>query len=200
MSPSRQEPQQEPGAGLPWMENAVLNGFFKFGTAVMSDRSAINLFNKESERLLKFADDGGEAYDVSQQLLIPRVIGIEDSSRNWSVLMILEHLFMTNRDMLLGINSLLNGIVPDFSAAIKDYKPSPDVGFDAIERYRQMSYDYVGNIESLIKSRGSLRSSVRFAHPWFGLLDAHQWHCLVGVHQLVHRRQAQKLIAMLGVA
>ena len=106
---------------------------------------------------------------------------------------------MTNRDMLMGISSLLNGVVPGFPAEIKNYKPSRDVGFDVIERYRQMSSDYVGNIESLIKSRGSLRTSVRYAHPWFGMLDAHQWHCLVGVHQRVHRRQAQKIIAMLGV-
>ena len=194
-----EEPLQAPGAGLPGLESAFLTAFFKFGTAVMSDRSALKMFNKESDRLLQYADDGGESYDISQELLIPRVIGIEDSSRNWSVLMVLEHLCMTNRDMLMGISSLLNGVVPDFPAEIKNYKPSRDVGFDVIERYRQMSSDYVGNIESLMKSRGSLRTSVRFAHPWFGMLDAHQWHCLVGVHQRVHRRQAQKIIAMLGV-
>ena len=193
------QPLQAPGAGLPWLEGTVLTGFFKFGTAVMSDRAALKLFNKESDRLLQYADNSGESYDASQELLIPRVIGIEDSSRNWSVLMVLEHLCITNRDMLMGISSMLNGITPDFAAEIKNYKPSRDVGFDVIERYRQMSSDYVGNIESLIKSRGSLRTSVRYAHPWFGLLDAHQWHCLVGVHQRVHRRQAQKIIAMLGV-
>ena len=199
MSRDRNEPRQPPGAGLPWLENAVLNAFFKFGTVVMSDRSAIKVFNQESDRLLQYADDGGESYDVSQELLIPRVIGIEDSSRNWSVLMVLEHLCMTNRDMLMGINSLLNGTAPHFVAETKNYKPSPDVGFDVIERYRQLCSDYVGNIESLIKSRGSLKSSVRFAHPWFGPLDAHQWHCLVAIHQRIHRRQAHKIIAMLGV-
>jgi len=190
---------QEPGAGLPWLENAVLNTTFKLATAVMSDGRAVKLFNKESERLLKYADQGGESYDVSQELLIPRVIGIEDSSRNWSVLMVLDHLCLTNREMLLTINSLLNGTAPHRELKIEDFKPSPDVGFDVIERYRQMSSDYVGNVESLINSRGSLRSSARYTHPWFGPLDAHQWHCLAGIHQRIHRRQAQKLIAMLGV-
>lgn len=198
MSRDRNE-TEPPGGGLPTLEHAFLNVTFKIGTAIMSDNAAIKLFNKEADRLLKFADDGGEAYDVSQELLIPRVMGIEDSSRNWSVLMVLEHLCMTNRDMLMGINSLLNGIEPHFVADTKNYKPPNDVGFDTIERYRQLCSDYVGNIESLIKSRGSLRSSVRFAHPWFGPLDAHQWHCLVAIHQRIHRRQAQKIIAMLGV-
>ena len=199
MSHNSQGQLQEPGAGLPTLEAAFLNAFFKFGTVIMSDRSAMKLFNKESDRLLQYADEGGQSYDISQELLIPRVMGIEDSSRNWSVLMVLEHLCMTNHDMLIGINSLVKGMTPHFDAKIKNYKPSRDVGFDVIQRYQQICSDYVGNIESMIRSRGSLRSSVRFEHPWFGLLDAHQWHCLVGVHQRVHRRQAQKIIAMLGV-
>ena len=157
------------------------------------------MFNKETDRLLRFADDGDESYDVSQELLIPRMMGIEDSSRNWSVLMVLEHLCMVNHEILLGINSLLNGIAPHVDVEIKNFKPSPDVGYDVIDRYRQICSDYVGNIESMIKSRGSLRSSVRHAHPWFGPMDAHQWHCLAAVHQRIHRRQTQKIIAMLGV-
>lgn len=198
MSRNRNE-MQPPGAGLPVLENAVLNGMFKLGTAIMSDRRAVRLFSKETERLVKYADDDHESYDVSQQLLIPRVIGIEESSRNWSVLMVLDHLCITNPAMLMIVNSLLNGVVPDRVLKIKDVKPSPEVGYEVIERYQQVSSDYVGNIESLINSRGSLRSSARYPHPWFGPLDAHQWHCLAGVHQRIHRRQTQKLVAMLGV-
>ena len=196
MKHNSREHLQEPGAGLPKLEKAALSVFFKFGTLAMSDRSAIKLFNNESDRLLQFADPGGESYDVSDEVLIPRLIGIEDSSRNWSVLMVLEHLCMTNRDMLIGVNSLVDGNTPEFAAKVQDYKPSRDVGFDVIERYQQICSDYVDSIDSLLRSRGNLRSSVRFAHPWFGPLDAHQWHCLV-VHQRIHRRQAQKIITML---
>ena len=79
MSHNSQGQLQEPGAGLPTLEAAFLNAFFKFGTVIMSDRSAMKLFNKESDRLLQYADEGGESYDISQELLIPRVMGIEDS-------------------------------------------------------------------------------------------------------------------------
>ena len=48
-----EEPLQAPGAGLPGLESAFLTAFFKFGTAVMSDRSALKMFNKESDRLLQ---------------------------------------------------------------------------------------------------------------------------------------------------
>lgn len=189
---------QEPGAGLPKLETAILNASFKFGTLVMSDWSAIKLLNKESGRLLQFANQSGESYDLSQQQLIPRLIGIEDSSRNWSVLMVLEHLCMTNHDILIVINSLLKGTTPNFTATIQRYKPSPDVSFDVIERYQQICLDYVDCVESLLRSLGNLRSSVRFEHPWFGPLDAHKWHCLAGFHQRVHRCQVQKIITMLG--
>jgi hypothetical protein len=200
MNHNSQEQLQAPGAGLPKLETAALSAFFKFGTLFMSDRSAIGLFKSESYQLLQFAEIGGESYDAREKALIPRLIGIEDSSRNWSVLMVLEHLCMTNRDMLIGVDSLVKGNIPDFTAKIQDYKPSRDVGFDVIERYRQMCEDYLCSIESLLRSHDNLRSSVRFEHPWFGPLDAHQWHCLAGVHQRVHRRQAQKIITMLRQA
>ncbi len=189
---------QPPGAGLPRLEQAFLSTTFKCATAVLSDRRAMALFNKETDRLLRFAKDD-ESYDISAPLLIPRVIGIEDSSRNWSVLMVLEHLCMVNSDILTAIGLLLNGESPEYVLATKDYKPSPDAGYDVIQKFEQVNSDYVGNVESLIQSRGSLRSSARYEHPWFGPLDAHQWHCLAAIHQRIHRRQTQKIVAMLGV-
>jgi hypothetical protein len=38
----------------------------------------------------------------------------------------------------------------------------------------------------------------RFAHPWFGPIDAFRWHCLLGIHQGIHRRQLEAIRAGLG--
>ena len=190
---------QPPGAGLPALEKAILNATFKTATAIVSDKWALKLFLRESDCLLRIADEDDESYDVFQSLLLPRLMGIEDSSRNWSVLMILDHLNQTNRDMLNIVKALLEGVVPRGEIDIALYKPSPDVEIDVIDRYRNLQEEYIETIERLIKSRGTFGSNVRYAHPWFGLLDAHQWHCLTGIHQRLHRRQAQKLVAMLGV-
>lgn len=187
-----------PGAGLPTLERASLNFLLKTATAVLSDKQALRLFRRESTELLRLTNDN-ESYDVFQILLIPRVIGIEDSSRNWSVMMVLEHLYMTNRDMLDIINALIEGVVPRGEVDVALYKPSPDIGYDVLDRYRELSDEYATTIQRLLESRGNLATSARYRHPWFGRLNAHQWHFLATVHQVIHRRQMQKLVAMLGV-
>lgn len=164
----------------------------------MSDRQALKLLRRDSAELLRLADDD-ESYDVFQPLLIPRVIGIEDSSRNWSVMMVLEHLWMTNRDMVDIIKSLMSGEVPRGDVDISLYKPSPDVGYDVRDRYDALNNEYDETIERLLESRGNLESTARYRHPWFGELNAHQWNCLAAAHQRIHRRHMQKLVAMLGV-
>lgn len=187
-----------PGAGLPFLERGVLDVAFKSGCVLISDKRALAMFQKESDELYRLANED-ESYDVFQQLLIPRVIGIEDSSRYWSVIMTLEHLCMTNRDMLTAIKALTENIVPRGEIDIALYKPSTDGGIEVLDEYRELSDEYFQTIDRLISSRGNLRTNARYRHPWFGTLNAHQWHCLAAVHQRIHRRQAQKIIAMLGV-
>ena len=188
-----------PGAGLPALERAALDITFKTVAVFLPDKWSIKLFRREANELLRLASGEDESYDVFHQLLIPRVIGIEDSSRYWSVMMVLEHLCLSNRDMLDTVKALAAGIVPRGEIDIALYKPSPDVGYDVLDRYRELSDEYCGAVQQLLQSRGSLPAAVRFKHPWFGLLTAHQWHCLTTVHQRIHRRQMQKIVAMLGV-
>lgn len=190
---------QPPGAGLPGFEAFILNAAFKTGTAFMSDRRAIRLFEHESAELMRIANEDDESYDIFQQLLIPRIIGIEDSSRNWSVLMILEHLSQVNTDILKIVQALTESVVPRGEIDTALYKPSTEVDFDTIARFNSINHKYIDGVRAAIEKRGSLRSQARYKHPWFGPIDAHQWHCLAGIHQRIHRRQAMKLVAMLGV-
>lgn len=191
------DPSSEPG-GLPQFEQASLNAFFKTATVILSNRQALSLFRRESDNLIQLAIDD-ESFDVFQRLKIPRVIGIEESSRNWSVMMVLEHLCLTNRDILDVIVALSDGVVPRGSIDIAMYKPSADAGYDSLDQFRALSAEYEDTIGNLIESRGSLNTPARFPHPWFGSLNAKQWHFLAGAHMVIHRRQMQKLVAMLGV-
>ena len=190
---------EPPGAGLPGGERFFLNAAFKTGTAITSAKGALKLFKREWAELNRIADEDDQSYDIFEQKLIPRVMGIEDSSRNWSVLMILEHLCMVNTDILRIVKALVDEIVPRGELDIALYKPSNQVDFDTINRFIEINSNYVRVIEELIERRGNLRTMARYPHPWFGKIDAHQWNCLAGIHQRIHRRQAQKLVAMLGV-
>ena len=93
---------QPPGAGLPWYERDALNFLLKSGAFWLTDRAALKMFRKETIELLRIAYDD-ESYDVFQPLRIPRVLGIEDSSRNWSVAMVLDHLCLTNAEMMVAV-------------------------------------------------------------------------------------------------
>jgi len=186
-------------SGIPKFEKVALHVGFKAYTAFCSPKSALKAFNREVDLLLRIANEEDESYDVFQSLDLPRLIGIERSSNHWSIAMVLEHLCMTNRDMLKVIQALLEGVAPRGEVDTALYKPDPDVGDDVFSRYQSLAKEYSHSVESLISSRGSLNSAVRYAHPWFGEIDAHQWNCLCAIHQRLHRRQAQKIVAMLGV-
>lgn len=187
-----------PGAGIPWLERVASSFALQMLTMTWSDRQAIKAFQRESQKLDRISEDS-ESYDVFQRLLIPRVIGIEDSSRNWSVMMILEHLTITNADMLKAIEALCAGIVPRGEIDVALYKPDEELDWGTLDRYRDGCTDLAQRLTALIETNGSLSSGATFAHPWFGQLDGHGWACLTAAHQMIHRRHAQKLVAMLGV-
>ncbi len=169
-------------------------------SALWTDKFALRMFRRGTKELLHLASGEDESYDVFQSLLIPRVIGIEDSSRNWSVMMVLDHLCLTNRDILNVVKSLSDGVVPRGEIDVAMYKPSASLNYDVLDRFREINDEYDDTVARIIQSRGSLQSPARFKHPWFGQLSAHQWHCLAMVHQRIHRRHMLKIIAMLGVA
>jgi hypothetical protein len=50
--------------------------------------------------------------------------------------------------------------------------------------------DYLDELPSL----GPLRGTRTSEHPVFGTFDAHRWHCMVGFHLLLHRRQAARVV------
>lgn len=189
----------EPESGIPNWEKSFLNVVFKAGSLVLSDNSALAMFQAESDEIHRLATEDN-SYDVFDPLLIPRMMGIEESSRRWSVMMVLEHLCMVNRDMLRVIESLSSGVVPRGKIDISLYKPQPDLGYETAEEFVEVNNEFLLRCFDLIRANGRLKSKFKYRHPWFGPLNAHQWCCLAAVHQRIHRRQAQKIIAMLGVA
>lgn len=186
---------QPPGAGLPPFEKFYLNIGFKIGTAITSDDRAMQMFDGVSEKILQFI----EPVDVgvlSEQILVPRLQGIEDSSRNWSVLMVLEHLNLVNRSINSTIRELHGNRAPFGEVAIADYKPDLDVDAGVIDEFLETNRRY----RNFVVSHKPLRTSIQHYHPWFGFLDGHQWHCLAAVHQRIHSRQIQKILTMHGIA
>ena len=95
-----------PGAGLPAMELFVARTMFRIQRWLKPRAFWDELFETERSNILALVSDLGDATS-RQQVLVRRIRGLEDSSRFWSVCMVLDHLNIVNKTMLGAIVSLL---------------------------------------------------------------------------------------------
>jgi hypothetical protein len=87
-----------PGAGLPKVELLVARWLFQWRRARGSRQSFTEAFQRERGRIrLSIGDLSPDA--CAQRVLIPRLRGLEDSSRYWSVWMTLDHLRIVHRSI-----------------------------------------------------------------------------------------------------
>ena len=151
--------------------------------------SFVQSFEKERETVRELVQsiDGAAA---AKRVLIDRVRGLEDSSRYWSVWMTLDHLRIVNEQIAQIIAGLAQGSIPARTASTAAVKPSPEANAAVTERYEQ------GCDELMATAAGidDLETELRFAHPWFGPLDAAAWHALAGGHMGLHRVQLERMI------
>lgn len=173
-----------PGAGLPALELAVARLLFAWRRHRTSRAAAAALIANERTAILALVGALDPA-DAARPVLIRRLRGLEDSSRQWSVFMTLEHLRIVNLAAAGVIASLGRGRVPDRVASTAAVKPAPGIGADVVPAFAA-SCDAVARA---VDGIADLRTPARFAHPWFGPLDAAGWQVLVGGHLNLHRQQ-----------
>jgi hypothetical protein len=178
-----------PGAGLPWIELQVARRGFQWLSRRADRKKSAEWLARERDAILKLVGNCDEAAG-SRRVLIKRIPGMEDSSRYWSVFMTVEHLRIVNHVVAQTIQVLGRGEVPGGKASTADVKP--DAGADA-KAVRQFELS-CALIERAAAPLENLRTGVRFAHPWFGPLDAGQWYFLAGFHMGLHRRQIKAIL------
>jgi len=184
------EPQlAPPGAGLPRMELFIAR--LRFGW--QRRRGNREIFNARFQReraavrvLIRRCD----AESGARRMLIRRVRGLEDSSRYWSVWMTLDHLRIVHGGVNRTIQSLAKGVVPPGKASTAAVKPSPQVTSDVVADYEKSCDDLLATVAAI----PDLATPVRFAHPWFGSLDASGWHALASAHLAIHRVQIERIL------
>ena len=179
---------QPPGAGLPAFELTWLRIYFQGMCAVTTRNAAMHRFKREAEKILSLARTVS-AIQGTVPVLIDRITGIEDSSRYWSVFMVLDHLRIVNEGMTQIIEDLSHDRPFAQEVRIQDVKPHVHSGPDTVNRFMKS----VTNYEATINRLGTLGHRVRHSHPWFGPMTPHDWHCLAGIHHWVHRRQIERV-------
>lgn len=183
-----------PGAGLPAFQSFVLRRllFPTYCLATSWDK-ALAAFQAEGRKLIALV----EPLTIEQfgrRVLIHAPMGIEDSSRYWSASMVLEHLIEVGTRVAVGIVELTHRAPVTVKADIVDVKPKGGRSVEIVQDFEQFLGDYCRIVSEEV---GDRRSRARHAHPWFGDLNAHQWACLGAVHQSVHRKQMERIVAVL---
>lgn len=185
------EPQLEkPGAGLPFFESLYVRWYVGPFQSKKSDKAMnLRLFKMIGGRLVKeFNAVPPEKRD--QKVLVPRMKGVEDSSRNWSPNEVLEHLMITGEGMRGLIVDLANGRTSDYVVKIENFKPKGKYkGGDASQDFKKFVDETVALLEPLkIEDAGPTH-----LHPWLGRFNALQWTWLIAGHGGLHLAQLQAI-------
>jgi hypothetical protein len=190
MSESASHPKlAPPGAGIPAVERLVGGIFFRLHRLRGTPASFTAQFDRE-RRTIASLYTGSEAIALGTRVLIPRLRGLEDSSRFWSVWMTLDHLRIVNDSITQVIDELTQGRVPEGTASTATVKPSEQVGGEVVTAH-EASCD---RLVQLVASKPTLRTDLRYAHPWFGPLDAAGWHAMSAMHMGIHRAQIERIL------
>lgn len=190
---------QPPGAGLPWWEAlAARYLIFPLVCRKLTWPMAAQQFQEEGARVLAIFDALPEAR-LSERVLVRRFAGMEDSSRHWSAAMTLEHLNMVSSAILKDIRSLRRGETLTAEPRTADFKPQ-----GAVSPAKARS-EFVQRLAAATAAEQAdppipRGQGPRYAHPWFGPMDAHQWHCLLTFHQGVHLKQIEAIRDRLGAS
>lgn len=178
-----------PGAGLPKLELFFARLVFGWFRRSRSRAEVTALFDEERRKILQLAGScDGE--NGKRRILIKRLPGMEESSRDWSVFMTLEHLRIVNEAVREGIRSLAEGKVPEREASTAAVKP-PVVDATATGAFREGC----DRFQETVAAIPDLRTAARYRHPWFGPLDAAGWHAMAAFHLRLHRKQVEAILA-----
>lgn len=195
MTDTPKTPLAAPGAGLPPTERLLSGIGVKAFARLVPQATITRLLASELHKVLDLARSVNET-EGRVRVLIERIPGIEDSSRDWSVFMTVEHLEIVNSEIAALLHLLCAERQTDRIVRIEEFKPNPEAGQEQIEALESALTHYTRSVADL----GSLTAKARHAHPWFGPLSARQWHALAAVHNRLHRMQVERILRGLKAA
>jgi hypothetical protein len=186
----------KPGDGLPGIETFMLKRLVfplvcQFNT-VQNATGQVVKAGKKALKLAQFLPDS----QLNQPVLINRLTGMEYSSRQWSVLMTLQHLLITGSAMAAIVNHLTHGLIYPITVKVENVKPQPHLDAGTVfEAYEQFLSGYEADMQRLYRLDWQ---TCHHNHPWFGPISAYQWLCLNGMHHHLHFKQIQHINKQLG--
>jgi len=187
----KDERLDKPGAGIPWHHKQ----FTKYIVVpllpmVLNWERGLAFFQKQVSEILALVEDLDEQ-TLAKQVLIPPMIFLEDSSRFYSINMVLEHLVMVNFGTLEIMNFLAEE--KEVERVLGTEKVKPVKNINHIKNLVVFEKAYT----RMIKKSPKKRSLTTKEHPWFGHFNNTHWHAFIGMHNKVHKKQIQKILELM---
>jgi len=167
--------------------------FFPILNRFLSWEKAWDIFDKEGQKIIELASTLNKE-QLFERVLVPKLFGLEDNSRYYSVAMVLEHLLMVGGALQIRIPILSKGKKLNKYIKIEDVKPYKEIDENVIEKFEEFLATYREKLEKNIEDIHINNTSM---HPWFGEFNPKQWSILAVVHQTVHRRQIEAILRRL---
>jgi len=179
------------GAGLPTYKRiAAKYVMFPLLNRSISWEKAWDIYDKEGEKIIAMASALSKE-QLFQRVLVPRLFGLEDNSRYYSVAMVIEHLLIVGNALTVRLPILSQGKTLPNHVKIEDVKPYTEIDEDIVEKFADFMSTYREKLDASVKNIYIDNTS---DHPWFGAFNPKQWSILGMVHQTVHRRQIEAII------
>ncbi len=159
----------------------------------ISWEKAWDIYDAEGEKIVAMASKLSEE-QLFQRILIPRLFGLEDNSRYYSVAMVIEHLLIVGNALQVRIPILSRDKKLGNHVKIEDVKPYTEIDRDIVTQFQDFLNSYREKLDANVENIHIDNTS---EHPWFGAFNPKQWSILGMVHQIVHRRQIEAIIQQL---
>jgi hypothetical protein len=191
MNPNSEPKLAPPGAGLPKLELLVGRLLFAWRRRT-GNRELFNTRFHQERTTIRSLAGSCDLESGGRRVLISRLRGLEDSSRYWSVWMALDHLRIVHDQITRVIRALSAGVKMEGKANTANVKPSPQATVVMVSEFER-SCD---RLLAAVAGVSDLNTVLRFAHPWFGPLNAAGWHALAASHLALHRTQIEQILKL----
>ncbi|AKF25145.1 hypothetical protein YH65_06875 [Sulfurovum lithotrophicum] len=185
------ETLQEAGAGIsPFKRLIAKHVIFPMLNRFISWEKAGDIYDREGTKIIALVSPLSKE-KLFERVLVPKLFGLEDNSRYYSVAMVIKHLLIVGNALQTRIPLLSQGRKLNDQVQIEDVKPYTEIEDDIVQQFETFLASYRKLLNKNVKNIYIDNTS---AHPWFGEFNPKQWSILGMVHQIVHRRQIEAII------
>ncbi len=186
-----------PGAGLPWLESLFLRYvYYPSRLHKTSWQQNLERLRTETQKISKICDSIDEQ-QFQTRILIPRLRGMEDSSRFWSVGLAIQHLLITIEGMSHIAEELAKSHTISIEVDIAKVKPRQEDVTNKNDMLKKLQLATETTVQKLLPYHETPSRNYKQYHPWFGRITAEGWVWVLGQHQSLHRKQMQMIVKQL---